>query len=74
MVLTKNDCHKVHRCNDKAFGEAFYRFSYLAKVPVKGWGVWALLTNDGAPSEDSCKVFIHCLRMAHLAIMGAKLN
>ena len=73
-MLVKNDCHKVHRGDDKAFSEAFYRCSYLAKLRAKGWGVWALLTNDGAPSEDSYKVFIHCLRMAHLAIMGAKLN
>ena len=35
---------------------------------------WVLLANDGAPIEDSYKVFIHCLRMAHLATMGAKLN
>ena len=38
MVLVKNDCHKVHRGDDKAFGEAFYRCSYLAKARGKGYG------------------------------------
>jgi len=38
MVLVKNDCHKVHRGDDKAFSEAFYRCSYLAKVRGKGYG------------------------------------
>jgi len=31
MVLAKNDCYKVHCGDDMAFGEAFYRCSYLAK-------------------------------------------
>lgn len=34
MVLLKNDCHKRHRRDDMAFGEAFYRSSYLAKAQV----------------------------------------
>jgi hypothetical protein len=38
MVLVKNDCYRVHRGDDKAFGEAFYRCSYLAKVRGKGYG------------------------------------
>ena len=38
MVLVKNDCHKVHRGNDWAFGEAFYRCSNLAKARGKGYG------------------------------------
>ena len=38
MVLVKNDCHKVHRGDDKAFSEAFYRCSYLAKERGKGYG------------------------------------
>ena len=41
---------------------------------ARAMAAWVLLTNNGAPSEDSYKVFIHCLRMAHLATMGAKLN
>ena len=38
MVLVKNDCYKVHRGDDKAFSEAFYRCSYLAKERGKGYG------------------------------------
>jgi hypothetical protein len=38
MVLVKNDCHKVHRGDEIAFGEAFYRCSYLAKEQGKGYG------------------------------------
>ena len=38
MVLVKNDCHKVHRGDDEAFGEALYRCSYLAKARGKGYG------------------------------------
>ena len=38
MVLVKNDCHRVHRCNDKAFSEEFYRYSHLAKSRGKGYG------------------------------------
>ena len=38
MVLTKNDCYKVDGGDDKAFGEAFYRCSYLAKTRGKGYG------------------------------------
>ena len=44
------------------------------RYEARAMATWVLLTNDGAPSEDSYKVFIHCLRMAHLATMGAKLN
>ena len=38
MVLVKNDCYKVRRGDDMAFGEAFYRCSYLAKARGKGYG------------------------------------
>jgi hypothetical protein len=38
MVLVKNDCHKVNRGDDKAFSEAFYRCSYLAKARGKAYG------------------------------------
>ena len=38
MVLVKNDCHQVHRGDEIAFGEAFYRCSYLAKARGKGYG------------------------------------
>jgi len=44
------------------------------RLEARAMAAWVLLTNDGAPSEDSYKLFIHCLRMAHLATMGAKLN
>ena len=37
MVLVKNDCYKVHRGNDIAFGEAFYRCSYLAMERGKSY-------------------------------------
>ena len=38
MVLIRNDCHKVHCGVEIAFGEAFYRCSYLAKERGKGYG------------------------------------
>ena len=36
--MRKNCFYKLHRGDDKAFGEAFYRCSYLAKVRGKGYG------------------------------------
>lgn len=38
FVLVKNNCHKVHRGDDKAFSEAFCRSSYLAKERGKRYG------------------------------------
>ena len=49
MVLVKNDCYKVHCGDDKAFGEAFYRCSYLAKERGKGYG--SLGTNNYSGSR-----------------------
>ena len=37
MVLIKNDCYKLHCGDDKAFSEAFYRCSYLAKERGKSY-------------------------------------
>ena len=36
--VPKNCFYKLHRGDDGAFGEAFYRCSYLAKVRGKGYG------------------------------------
>ncbi len=54
MVLVKNDCHKVHRGDAKAFGEAFYRCSYLAKVRGKGDG--SLGANNYSGSRVRMKI------------------
>jgi hypothetical protein len=54
MVLVKNDCHKVHRGDDEAFGEAFYRCSYLAKARGKGYG--SLGANNYSGSRVRMKI------------------
>ena len=36
--VPKNCFYKLHRGDDKAFGEALYRCSYLAKARGKGYG------------------------------------
>jgi len=56
MVLVKNDCHKVNRGNDWAFGEALYRCSYLAKVRGKGYG--SLGANNYSGSRIRLKIRI----------------
>ena len=56
MVLVKNDCHKVHRGDEIAFGEAFYRCSYLAKSRGKGYG--SLGANNYSGSRIRLKIRI----------------
>ena len=36
--MPKHCFYKINRGDDEAFGEAFYRCSYLAKVRGKGYG------------------------------------
>ena len=44
--VPKNCFYKVHRGGDMAFGEAFYRCSYLAKARGKGYGSWVVITTQ----------------------------
>jgi hypothetical protein len=47
MVLVKNDCHKVHRGDDEAFGD-------LAKARGKGYG--SLGANNYSGSRVRMKI------------------
>jgi hypothetical protein len=52
--VPKHCFYKVHRGDDKAFGEAFYRCSYLAKVRGKGYG--CLCANNYSGSRVRLKL------------------
>ena len=54
--MPKNCCYKVHRGDDKVFGEAFYRCSYLAKSRDKGYG--SLGTNNYSGSRIRLKTHV----------------
>ena len=53
-MLIKNCFYKVHRGDNEAFGEAFYRCPYLAKAGGKGYG--SLGTNNYSGSRVGMKV------------------
>ena len=65
MVLVKNDCYKVHRGDEKAFGEALYRCSYLAKVRGKGYGSLGANNYSGSRVQTK-KRFEHHINRANL--------
>jgi|GEM_PF-4648315 len=58
MVLVKNNCHKVHRGDEIAFGEAFYRCSYLAKAQGKGYGSLDANNYSGSRVQLELQCFI----------------
>jgi hypothetical protein len=41
--VPKNCFYKVHRGDDIAFGEAFYRCSYLVRNEVRAMAAWVLI-------------------------------
>ena len=47
--VPKHCFYKINRDDDKAFGEAFYRCSYLTKVRGKGYG--SLSANNYSGSQ-----------------------
>jgi len=49
IVLIKHCFYKINRGDEKAFGEAFYRCSYLAKARGKGYS--SLGTNNYSGSR-----------------------